>query len=109
MLYEKLPSPPASFADIANLARLFVKAESAIIVLNAWPSAVLIVCTPLAESKEVDDTPATVLVPMLSTNPYSLIVIRGIKTEDPCVPAAYPGFRVWIILVNVPPSAVLIV
>ena len=39
-------------------------------VAKVLPSAVLIVKIPVPESKDVDITPATFVVPILSTSPY---------------------------------------
>ena len=49
------------------------------------PSAVLIVKIPLVESNDVDETPATATVPILSINPEVLTVNTGICVADPYV------------------------
>ena len=68
------------------------------------PSAVLIVKIPVLESNDVDETPATATVPILSINPEVLIVSTGICDADPYV--AESTVAALVKFVNVPESAV---
>ena len=53
------------------------------IVVNAWPSAVLIVSIPSCESNEVLETPATSTVDALSINPDESTINTGIFVAEP--------------------------
>ena len=63
------------------------------------PSAVLIVKIPVLESNDVDETPATATVPILSINPEVLTVSIGISDADPYV--AESTVTALVILLNV--------
>ena len=70
------------------------------------PSAVLIVKIPVVESNDVDETPATLTVPIESINPDVLTVKTGIFVADPYV--AESTVAALVKFVNVAESALTV-